>query len=1004
MTELEIFRLWLYRSGHQIASWWLLVTLVGLAAWPLLFRLLRRLPDRGVTLARPAGIFLSAFALWFLGSLGLLRNDASGAAFAWALVLIVSIIAYFGMRSRDDPDASIGAWLRANWRVVLAGELVFAVMFFVWAVVRAYDPNIAGTEKPMEMAFINAIRRSATFPPNDPWMSGYAISYYYFGYVMIAALAGLSGVVSGVAFNLSSALFFGLTGVVSYGLVFNLVHGRRSAEAERGRPAALQTAALLLALLGPLFVLVVGNLGGLTHLVWTQRIPPDDFFTWLDVRRYNTGLPAQVVPHVQWNAQAGWVWWWQSSRVVHDVDFLGVTANEVIDEYPLFSFLLSDLHPHVLSLPFSLMAIGLALNLVRSRAGLDRYQIIFYALFLGGLIFLNLLDGPLYMVFMVGAEVLRRLIMYQGRLKWFDWVYAALFGAVTGGLALLFYLPFLVGFRSQASGLLPNPMFPTRFQQFFVMFGPFLLIIVFFLIVERRRGYGHLNWRLAVTLTAAVLAGLVVAMVMLGLVALVDPEVQRFAGGMAAQVGDAGSALLAVLGRRLDPMYALTSIVLGAFIVVVIARLFGRRTPIDSAEASDDAQMAKPPAAPGWAGVLLALGLAGSLTLTLLFGAAQAGMPALATGLLSGLCAGALVYVLVQGIWQASTAPGRALPSATFSAESGFALLLIGAGAALTLLPDYIYVTDNFGTRMNTIFKFYYQAWAMWAIAGAYAAYSILGEWVAETGTTLPRWLTVGRWALRLAMACLGLAILASGELARALLAALGVVIFYAAVEAAMAAALAYTERRGRVAWGPVVIQNVFSLYLMIGLAAGLIAPIAGVLADTDYFRSIYHEELDPTTGEIVLHIDRPRLDGTETMFRLPDDEAAIACLSAYEKGDDAVVAEAVSYKAYSQYTRVATLSGIPTVMGWRNHEGQWRGATFGEVAGSRESDMDRFYKAPRLEDIQDIIDRYEIDYIFVGTLERQDFGDSGGLAKFETLDAICRHGDSVVYLTHREK
>jgi uncharacterized membrane protein len=57
------------------------------------------------------------------------------------------------------------------------------------ALARAYNPQLDSTERPMEYMFINSILRSATFPPHDSWLSGNPITYYYFGYVMIAALA-----------------------------------------------------------------------------------------------------------------------------------------------------------------------------------------------------------------------------------------------------------------------------------------------------------------------------------------------------------------------------------------------------------------------------------------------------------------------------------------------------------------------------------------------------------------------------------------------------------------------------------------------------------------------------------------------------------------------------------------------------------------------------------------------------------------------------------------------
>ncbi len=79
------------------------------------------------------------------------------------------------------------AWLRERRGLVLATELLFLALFVFMALVRAANPDASGTEKPMELAFINSILRSPAFPPADPWLSGYAISYYYFGYVMVAA-------------------------------------------------------------------------------------------------------------------------------------------------------------------------------------------------------------------------------------------------------------------------------------------------------------------------------------------------------------------------------------------------------------------------------------------------------------------------------------------------------------------------------------------------------------------------------------------------------------------------------------------------------------------------------------------------------------------------------------------------------------------------------------------------------------------------------------------------
>jgi uncharacterized membrane protein len=162
--------------------WYLTLTLLGLLTFPLAHRLFPALKDRGYTLSRALGLLLWGFVFWLLASLGVIQNDVGGILLA--LVVLMGLVAWalaadgkFTERIHD-----VSGWLKENWRLVLATEVLFLVAFSFMALVRSANPESLGTEKPMELAFINAILRSPTFPPHDPWLSGYAISYYYFGY------------------------------------------------------------------------------------------------------------------------------------------------------------------------------------------------------------------------------------------------------------------------------------------------------------------------------------------------------------------------------------------------------------------------------------------------------------------------------------------------------------------------------------------------------------------------------------------------------------------------------------------------------------------------------------------------------------------------------------------------------------------------------------------------------------------------------------------------------
>ncbi|MGV2435922.1 MAG UNVERIFIED_CONTAM: DUF2298 domain-containing protein [Anaerolineae bacterium] len=127
---------------------------------PLIRRLLPSLPDEGYTLARTMGMLWVGYVFWLLSTLGFLVNNEGSIILAWVLV--------FALAWGVDP-ARAGTtwreWFTRNRAVILIGEVLFISLFFGWALVRANYPALTATEKPMELAFISAIERSQTFPP-----------------------------------------------------------------------------------------------------------------------------------------------------------------------------------------------------------------------------------------------------------------------------------------------------------------------------------------------------------------------------------------------------------------------------------------------------------------------------------------------------------------------------------------------------------------------------------------------------------------------------------------------------------------------------------------------------------------------------------------------------------------------------------------------------------------------------------------------------------------------
>jgi uncharacterized membrane protein len=75
---------------------------------------------------------------------------------------------------------------------------------------------------------------------------------------------------------------------------------------------------------------------------------------------------------------------------------------------------------------------------------------------------------------------------------------------------------------------------------------------------------------------------------------------------------------------------------------------------------------------------------------------------------------------------------------------------------------------------------------------------------------------------------------------------------------------------------------------------------------------------------------------------------------------------------SYTGFARVSTLSGLPSVLGWPGHEGQWRGG-YVEV-GTREPDLARLFKARSWDEIEPLLSQYNIRYIYLGSYEESTY------------------------------
>jgi hypothetical protein len=205
--------------------WLAVLELLGLAGFALLFHLLPMLPDRGFALARALALLLVAYGAWLLGSAKLLAFSPLS---VWLCALpLLAGGGYVAWRSRDR----LREFYRQKRGALLTAEALYLGAFALLLVFRLLNPELwhpaRGGEKPMDLAYLTATLKSASFPPYDPWFAGGYINYYYFGFVIVGALVHLTGIAPAVAYNLAVPTLFALTALGSWGVAYNLLAPRQ---------------------------------------------------------------------------------------------------------------------------------------------------------------------------------------------------------------------------------------------------------------------------------------------------------------------------------------------------------------------------------------------------------------------------------------------------------------------------------------------------------------------------------------------------------------------------------------------------------------------------------------------------------------------------------------------------------------------------------------------------------------------------------------------------------
>ena len=826
----------------ELVKMWALIEALGLLFLPLTMTVFHNLSDRGWAFSKSLGMTIFTFAVWL--PLMCFHTLPYNRPFLWgvALVLIGASIGGFWLTRH-----TVRKVVKLNLSYIILTEIVFLVMVALMGFLRQFRPDIRSWETFMDEGIIAGIMRSPHLPPNDVWYAGLPINYYYYAHFAIATLGKTIGQAPSIVFNTGISIFFSLTAVNLFGITSNIVAWAIRMRQKQHTPEMLQT--------------------GQTPVSSPRKFSPL-------LRAAPFGLCSLAMGVLLGNLASAGQWWFniQNHISVYEWFTPSRVIPSTINEFPAFSFLLSDFHAHVLTLAFTLLAVGVAFNLFIEKDGLGlkvfgkKWELVctlfVSALILGQLFAMNGWDYPTYLALALVSLILQQWLAHGSRLSLDLLLDIFTAGAALGALSYLLFAPFYLNFNSPAQGLgLVDASARSPLNDEFLIYGLFTFLLLSFLLVSffRKR---QPDQRGASTTTGTL------------------PEPLQAAGGW------------------LD----LRFIGLLATLVAVL--------------------------------VVLAL-LRNSATLAIM----------------GGVAAIASVLTLYHLKERARS----------------FTLLLGAVAFALVAFCEVVYLKDVFAGgayfRMNTVFKFYFQAWIFLAVAGGSGLF----------------FLSEAFWS-------------------------------------GMSSAHSQPKKVSRLIRGGIALPWLACLTLLV--LASLVYPILAPSARLSTYNAQTHSMAMTPTWNLdgmtyLQHCRPPDIYPTTDSdpnavpfcnYDVTHDYAALRWINEHIQGDPVIVEAAnVTNEDYSLYALVSSFTGLPTIMGWPGHEVQWRANWLKNPVSSgsfnqRLSDINAIYTNPNPQVVLNLMRKYNATYLYVGTLERLQYGQAN-VARFASfMQTVYASEDIAIY------
>ena len=433
---------WLLGSDFfTFLTWWEMLFLLGLVFMPVTSRMFRGFDDNGWMFSKVLAVAVCGYVLWLLTCLKITPFTGITCVILTVICCLGSLL--YGIKCKNRLPDSLP---RKQAALVYQEELLYFLVFLFWTYLAGFHPAAHGTEKYMDFGFMQAMMRSTTLPAQDMWYAGKPFNYYYGGQYLAVFLTKLTGTNVEVTYNLMRTM----VAAFAFLLPFSLVRQMLKDKLRTGREWSF----CLGGILAGMAVSMSGNLHYIIYgiILRLLKIKTD--------------------------------YWFPSSTRYIGFDS-AVTGDETIHEFPSYSFVLGDLHAHVINVFLVLTVLGILYSWMKTNSGKSwrQREIGLLGLLLGMFLFSNTWDFMIYYVVICGTLLFGNLKRYSSgsfisqALKWSVIQWVELLAA-----AFLASLPFHLTFENVMVQGIGIVKIHTAFYQFCVLWAFPLLVCVPFVI------------------------------------------------------------------------------------------------------------------------------------------------------------------------------------------------------------------------------------------------------------------------------------------------------------------------------------------------------------------------------------------------------------------------------------------------------------------------------------------------------------------------------------------